>query len=59
MSSSYWDEFPSEPYKDAGADISLQNDRKTIKNVVLQEIAISLWKVYQIQSITWTKIKAT
>jgi hypothetical protein len=25
----------------------------------LQEIAISLWKVYQIQSITWTKIKAT
>ena len=28
--------------KDAGADISLRSDRKTIKNVVLQEIAISL-----------------
>ena len=38
--------------KDAGADISLRSDRKTIKNVVLQEIAISLWNVYQIQSIT-------
>jgi hypothetical protein len=25
--------------KDAGADISLQNDRKTIKNVVLRRIA--------------------